>query len=490
MAIDLKQSLKLTQQLVVTPQLQQAIKLLQLSRLELSTLIQQELVENPILEENAPDEEEEEETTSHGEEVEHAKEDDKGHDHEEDEVGAKNEDLLKEPFNFEWENYLGIYNSPGLPTTEKPPADLPTYETTLTKSEDLQGHLNWQLHLSVFSEKDVEIGSEIIGNINDDGYLTATLEEIGSKINATPEEVEAVLKKIQEFDPSGVAARNLKECLILQAKMLTEETGLIVKMIEDHLADLEIHNYSLIAKKMKISVDDVKRIAKVIHGFEPKPGRPYSQENPLYITPDVYVHKLGDEYVVTLNEDGLPKLQVSNFYLRTMMKGSSATDKTKEYINEKMRQAMWLIKSIHQRQRTLYKVSKSIIKFQREFLDKGINYLKPMVLKDVAEDIDMHESTISRVTSNKYMHTPRGIFEMKYFFNSGLKKTEGEDIASEAVKQAIKKIVDSEDPKKPYSDFEIAEKLGGQNVKIARRTIAKYREALQIAPSSKRRRLE
>lgn len=494
MAIEIKQSLRLAQQLIVTPQLQQAIKLLQLSRLELSTLIQQELVENPILEELQTEEEAKVEDKSHGEEIEDAKDGDKGHDHTEEEVGeADNKDLLKEPTNFDWENYIGIYNSPGLPTTERPPSDLPTYETTLTRSENLQEHLIWQVHLSNFDPREVEVASEIIGNINDDGYLTASLEEISSKISSTPEEVERVLKKIQELDPPGVAARDIKECLMLQVAILNKDADnrLIFEVIQNHLHDLEKHNYTSIAKKMKITPENVKQIAKSIQELDPKPGSSYNQDNPQYITPDVFVQKLGNDYIVTLNEDGMPKLQISNFYRQTMMKGSGAEQGTKDYINDKMRQAMWLIKSIHQRQRTLYKVTTSIIKFQRDFLDKGITNLKPMVLKDVAEDIGMHESTVSRVTTNKYVHTPRGIFELKYFFNSGVKKSEGDDIAAEAVKTAIKKLVESEDKRNPLSDQDIAKRLSESgNIKIARRTVAKYREAIQIAPSSKRRRYE
>jgi len=491
MAIDIKQSLRMAQQLVVTPQLQQAIKLLQLSRLELSNVIQKELLENPVLEEQQGDDENKGDQDSHAQEVEKAKADDKGHEHLTDEIGSGDKDLQKEPANFDWENYLGIYNAPGIPTTEKPPPDLPTYETTLTRSENLQEHLLWQIHLSKFDEREVEIATEMVGDINDDGYLKTPLEEIAEKCKCEIPTIERVLKKVQELDPSGVAARDLKECLILQVKILYQNNGIIIKIIQDHLPDLEKNNFQHIAKKIKLPVDDVRKIAKLIHDLEPKPGRSYNQENAQYITPDVYVHKLGDEYIVALNEDGMPKLQVSNFYRRTMMKGASVGDETKEYINDKMRQAMWLIKSIHQRQRTLYRVAKSIVKFQRDFLDEGISHLKPLVLKDVAEDIDMHESTISRVTTNKYMHTPRGIFELKYFFSSGVKKTEGDDIAAEAVKNAIKKLVGEEDPKKPFSDQEIAKRLKEHaNIEIARRTVAKYREALRIPPSSKRRRYE
>ncbi len=490
MALEIKQSVRMSQQLVVTPQLQQAIRLLQLSRMELSNLIQKELVENPILEEQQSEDEDKANDRSHGEDVQNAKDQDKGHDHSSDEVGSSNEELLKEPNNFDWENYLGIYNAPGIPTTEKPPADLPSYETTLTRSESLQEHLIWQIHLSNFNGDEVDIATEIAGAINDDGYLVTPLDEMAKRLEISEEKLRRVLTMVQELDPPGVAACNITECLLLQTKALGKENEVIKSIITNHLSDLEFHNYSHIAKKLKIPVEDVKDYAHFIQELEPKPGRAYSQDNAQYITPDVYVHKLGEEYIVTLNEDGLPKLQVSHFYRKTMMRKEEVADKTKEYINDKMRQAMWLIKSIHQRQQTLYKVSKSIVKFQRDFLDRGITNLKPMVLKDVAEDIDMHESTISRVTTNKYMHTPRGIFELKYFFSSGVKKTEGDDIAAEAVKNAIQSLVASEDRKKPISDQEIAELLKKQGIEIARRTVAKYRESLKIPPSSKRRRFE
>jgi len=491
MALEIKQSMRMSQQLVVTPQLQQAIRLLQLSRMELSNLIQKELVDNPILEEQQSDEEDKRDDRSHAEEVQNAKNEDKGHDHSSDEVGSSNDELQQEPNNFDWENYLGIYNAPGIPTTEKPPADLPSYETTLSRSESLQEHLIWQIHLSNFKDDEVGIATEIAGAINDDGYLLAPLDEMAKRLEISEEKLRRILKMVQELDPPGVAARNITECLLLQTRALGKENGgPIEKIITDHLSDLEFHNYSHIAKKLKIPVEDVKGYAHFIQELEPKPGRAYTQDNAQYITPDVYVHMLGEEYVVTLNEDGLPKLQVSQFYRKTMMRKEDVADKTKEYINDKMRQAMWLIKSIHQRQQTLYKVSKSIVKFQRDFLDRGITNLKPMVLKDVAEDIDMHESTISRVTTNKYMHTPRGIFELKYFFSSGVRKTEGDDIASEAVKNAIQALVASENRKKPISDQEIAELLKKQGIEIARRTVAKYRESLKIPPSSKRRRFE
>lgn len=494
MALEIKQSLKLAQQLVVTPQLQQAIRLLQLSRLELATLIQKELTENPCLEE----EEEESETQrmetadeSHGEQHEKAKEADKGHEHATDEIGNK-EGELKEPTNFDWENYLGTYNSPS-GGAEKPfdGDDLPTYENTLRQTESLQDHLLWQLGVTSLSPEEMGIAEEIIGNINDDGYLIGRVEEIAISLKTTPEEVESVLKKIQEFDPIGVAARDLKECLLLQVtKFGGEEGEILSKVIRDHLGDLEKHHHKQIAKALGLPLERVMEIEKVLHQLDPKPGRAYSNAQPQYITPDVFVHKRGNDYIVTLNEDGMPKLTVSPLYRRAILGGQTVGNQTKDYIEEKLRQALWLIKSIHQRQRTLYRVTTSIVKFQRDFFDKGSEYLKPMVLKDVAEDINMHESTISRVTTNKYLHTPRGLFELKYFFNSSLgSNREGEGVASEVVKEQIQKLVGQEMPHQPLSDQELATILKEKHdIDIARRTVAKYREILGILPSSRRRR--
>lgn len=492
MVLELKQSIRLAQQLVVTPQLQQAIKLLQLSRLELATLIQKELLENPVLEdtESSPEDGDGEEKLSTAEKHEQAKDEDHGHDHSSDEVGTA-DGTLKEPSNFDWENYIGSYNAPEYNVERESGGDeTPTYENVLSQTESLQDHLLWQVHLSTFNEVDKKIATEIIGNINDDGYFQASPDEIAEKTGSSVEIVEKVLRRVQGFDPTGVGARDLKECLMLQAKMLGKDSALVVAVIDDCMAELERHDNAQIAKKMGVSLERAREISQIISTFDPKPGRPFNQELPQYITPDVYVHKVGSDYVITLNEDGLPKLRISDFYRRALMRGSNVKGQTKEYIQERLRQAVWLIKSIHQRQRTLYRVATSIVKFQREFFDKGISSLKPLVLKDVAEDIEMHESTISRVTANKFMYTSRGIYELKFFFNSGIHMLEGGGVASEVVKLLVKKTITEEDPKKPLSDNEIAEILKKQNIDIARRTVAKYRETLNILPSSKRRRLD
>ncbi|MBI2609062.1 MAG: RNA polymerase factor sigma-54 [Deltaproteobacteria bacterium] len=463
---NLKQTLKLGQQLVMTPQLQQAIKLLQLSRLELEKVVSSELLENPLLEEDvqsleAKDLPKEEKKT-----------------------------LVEGKDSFDWESYVESYNasSGSLPYQKKNQDEVPVYENLTSKAQTLTDHLNWQLKLSEFSHEEVEIGAFIIGNLNEDGYLIMGVEEIAQKENWDLDKVKRVLSRIQSFDPVGVASTSLKECLLKQLDYFEIGDEKVKRVVQDHLQDLENRNFSTISKALNISQEGVIDIVKLIHQLEPKPGRSFSTTDTHYITPDVYIYKVADEYVIVLNEDGLPKLKISSFY-KNLLKTDESSTLTKDYIQDKLRSAIWLIRSIHQRQRTIYKVTESIVKHQKEFFDKGLQHLKPMVLKDIAADIGMHESTVSRVTTNKYMHTPRGIFELKYFFNTSVSRDEGADIASESVKHMIKEIVESEPPKKPYSDQRIVEILKSKNINIARRTVAKYRDMLKILPSSKRKKM-
>jgi RNA polymerase sigma-54 factor len=341
--------------------------------------------------------------------------------------------------------------------------------------------------LSHLPEKEIEAAEMIVGNLNDDGYLDCSVEEIAHACGMEMPFVEQVLVRVQELDPPGVAARNLQECLLLQSKRFGAGNTVVEAILNDHMKELEKRRYDLIAKKLGESLEDILAAVQVIMHLDPKPGRAYTGEEPLYIIPDVYVYKVDDEYVVVLNEDGLPKLRISGYYKNILAKRDMAETDTKEYIQDKLRSAAWLIKSIHQRQRTIYKVACSIVNFQREFLDKGITRLKPLVLRDVAEDIDMHESTISRVTTNKYIHTPQGILEMKYFFKSSITQRAGEKISSETIKERIRQIIAQEDPHKPISDQEVVSILKASDVDIARRTVAKYRESLGILPSMKRK---
>jgi RNA polymerase sigma-54 factor len=498
MSLELKQHLKMTQQLVMTPQLQQAIKLLQLSRMELVDLIRTEVTENPLLEEPA---EGEEETRAEGASPTEQAQEEAAPQHKEAEkaVEVKGEEGANE---IDWDQYLDHYQLQGHTAPSNrglSDEELPGYEATLTKKTDLVGHLVWQLRLSHFSPEEEKVAMLIIGNLDNDGYFKMPHVEGETEDGAARDPLvrvafesgmglefcEAVLKKVHTLDPIGVAARDLRECLLIQVGQLNADTPEIVAIIERHLKHLESKNYAAVAKDLKIPIDEVVKAVKVISHLEPKPGRAFTTEEPQYITPDVYVYKMGDKYVTVLNDDGLSKLRISGMYRAALKNGQAG--KAKEYIQDKLRSAVWLIRSIHQRQRTIYKVTESIVKFQKDFLDKGIAYLKPLILRDVAEDIGMHESTVSRVTTNKYVHTPQGIYELKFFFNSAINKTGGEEIASEAVKNHIKQIVAAEDPKRPHSDQKIVELLKGQRIEIARRTVAKYREVLGILPSSKRK---
>ena len=477
MALELRQQLKLTQQLIMTPQLQMAIKLLQLSRLELMDTIRTELEENPALEEvpegTAAEQstEQTEAATAESPEVKEVTIDDK----------------IQE--DIDWSNYLDEYNTPGRVHHESEDRDTPRFESFIASNESLNDHLLWQFLMTKPDMEEEKIASLIIGNLNKDGYLEVSVEEIAHTSGSTPEKIEEILSIIQTFDPIGVCARDLSECLLIQAKFLGLDDTIVIDIITNHLSNLEKKNYKAICKALKKSMDEVVSAINVIKSLEPKPGREFSDETPQYINPDIYVYKLEDEFVIMLNDDGMPKLRVNSFYKSSISRGKNISGEAEDYIQGKMRSAAWLIKSIHQRQKTIYRVMESILGFQREFFDKGIAYLKPMVLRDVAQDIQMHESTISRVTTNKYAFTPQGIFELKYFFNSSIKRSQGGSIASASVQEKIRQIIAGEDPKKPYSDDKIAQILKEDQITIARRTVAKYREMLKVLPSNKRKQI-
>ena len=477
MALELRQQLKLTQQLIMTPQLQMAIKLLQLSRLELMDTIQTELEENPALEE-VPESTSAEQSTDQTEaattESSEVKE-------------VTIEDKIQE--DIDWSNYLDEYNTPGRVHYESEDRDTPRYESFIASHESLNDHLLWQFLMTKPEQEEERIVSLLIGNLNKDGYLDASVEEIAHTSGSPPEKIEEILSIIQTFDPIGVGARDLSECLLIQAKFLGLDDTIVIDIITNHLSDLEKKNYKAVCKALKKSMDEVVSAINVIKSLEPKPGRQFSDETPQYINPDIYVYKLENEFVIMLNDDGMPKLRVNSFYKSSISRGKNISGEAEDYIHDKMRSAAWLIKSIHQRQKTIYRVMESILAFQREFFDKGIAYLKPMVLRDVAQDIQMHESTISRVTTNKYAFTPQGIFELKYFFNSSIRRSQGGSIASASVQDKIRQIIAGEDQKKPYSDDKIAQILKEDHIHIARRTVAKYREMLKVLPSNKRKQI-
>jgi RNA polymerase sigma-54 factor len=481
----LRQTMNLSQNLVITPQLQQAIKLLQMSRLELETQVRSELEENPILEEAEVLKEEDFQRTKEAESQTNVE-------NTEAPVDAASTENVQDPQKqdeFEWESYLETqHKAPREASSGQ--EEIMNYENIISSTQTLHEHIYWQVKMAGFSENESLAADAIIAHIDDDGYLKVPLTQIAEEEKIDINDLEDALSLIHEFDPPGVGARDLKECLLIQAKLLEEDTNDLVMLINNHLKDLEKKNYEAIAKGLNRSMEEVIEICKIIYAMEPKPGRSYSGNDTHYVTPDVYVYKVGDEYSVSLNEDGLPKLRISNFYKNMLKGGANPTgdQKASEYIQEKLKSAVWLIKSIHQRQRTIYKVTDSIVKHQREFFEKGAGFLKPMVLRDIANDIGMHESTVSRVTTAKYVHTPQGIYELKYFFNSGISSSDGgEELASESVKLKLKEIVSKEDPKKPLSDQKLVELLRKEGIEIARRTVAKYRDVLKILPSSQRK---
>ncbi len=464
----------------MTPQLQQAIKLLQLSRLELLDTIYEEMEVNPALEEQTSGDSEEDGTgleTGDYEQVSSPASEVKE---------VKVEERARE--DVDWDSYLSEYSTTKAPYPHEEKESLGVENLTGSQG-NLYSHLLWQLNMSNLTDFQREIGVCIIENLNEDGYIDATWDEIIRDADCSMEDVATVLETIQKFDPVGVAADDMRECLLIQARFQGLGGTVVEKIVENHLVDLENRKHERIAKKLGISLEEVFAAVGVIQGLDPKPGRQYSNEETIYITPDIYVIKIGDDYEILQNEDGLPKLRVSSYYKEVLREGKKIPENAKSYIQEKLKSAAWLIKSIHQRQRTIYKVTESIVKFQRNFFDKGITELKPMVLRDVAEDIGMHESTVSRVTTNKYVHTPQGLFELKYFFNSSIRSFDGDSFASESVKEHIRNIIKAEEKSNPRSDQEIAEMLIGKNINVARRTVAKYREAMGILPSRKRKML-
>jgi len=468
--------MKLAQKLVMTPQLQQAIRLLQLSRLEMSQLVHQEMLENPVLEEVAEQSEAEEaELSRTAKEAEAPREE------------AADESQAIDVFGMKWDNYID-YDSRNEPSSVgETDEDGPSYEHTLSSKPNLHEHLMWQLGLTITTEKERATARVLIGNIDEDGYLRDfTLEEAASTAGVSRSVASRALKVIHEMDPPGVGARNLRECLLIQVRQAGLSGSLAEAILKNHMDALEKHNLKAIARGLRVKVEDVVTAVGAIESLEPKPGRPYAMEDTQYIIPDVYVVKKGDDYVIMLNDEGIPKLRISSFYKRIMR--SDGDSATKEYIENKMRSAQWLLKSIEQRNKTIYRVAESIVTRQRDFFDKGLMHLKPMILRDVAEDISMHESTISRVTTNKFMHSPQGIFELKYFFSGGLAGASGEEHSSIMVRDIIEKVIHAEDPAKPLNDRVIVDMLKKKNISIARRTVAKYRCELKIPPANMRKR--
>ena len=482
MALETKLYQKLTQHLVMTHQLQQAIKLLQMARHELQDLVSQEMLENPVLEELAN-----EEPTAPKE----LEENDRAEEIEKPESGMLDIVPTERIGEIDWKDYIEnypdyIHDTTTVASTFEA-SRVQTRELLPAKELTLADHLSWQMQMSDFTEEELRIGDWIVGNLDQDGYLRGPVDQIAEALNVAPARVEEVLKRVQELDPVGVGARDLPECLLIQLAYFRLEDKLPGQLVKHHLSNLENRHYEKIARELGASLAEIEAAAKLIRGLDPKPGRNFDQSETRYITPDVFVYKVDDDYQVVVNDEGIPRLTISPFYRQLLAHNSQPERETKEFLREKVRSATWLIKSIHQRQRTLYRVTQSIFTFQREFLDLGIDGLKPLILRDVASDLGMHESTISRATTNKYVHTPLGTFELKYFFNNGFRCRDGESVSAERVKEKVREIIHRENGGRPMSDRAIADLLSTQNIPIARRTVAKYREELRLLPSSKRK---
>ena len=463
-------SVRLSQRLILTPSLQQAIKLLPLTTLELAEVLDQEVMENPLLEEEPVEETKTVEEIAQDETAERERPD----------------DPLKE---IDVERFFEDYFDNGADRRTRPSEvpEVAPIENTLTESPDLYDHLLWQLRMTEADEATLEIGEAIIQNLDEDGLLRVSLEDVAAMGPWPMEAVETTLALVQALDPPGVAARSLTESLRIQLRVLGLENSPADVMVRDHMKQLQSHQYPEISRHMGLSADEVAHHLEIIRGLSPRPGSGYSAKRSDYVLPDVFVVKEGEEYKIVLNDDGLPKLRISPTYRRLLDHKEPGSEETRAYVKDKLRSALWLLKSVDQRQRTIYKVAESIVRHQRAFLDHGITHLRPLVLRDVASDIGMHESTVSRVVANKYMHTPRGVYEMRFFFHSGITSTMGEAISSVTIKDRIRKMIEEEDASRPLSDSRIADVLGAEGLPLARRTVAKYREELRIAPSNLRK---
>jgi RNA polymerase sigma-54 factor len=478
---------RMSQRVVMTPLLQQAIQLLQLSTLELEQVVRKELEENPLLEEmpveNAENQESPDASASATPETAPTAESTAALDPPSKETSSVDSEKADDlPFDLS----SAVFDDHGderTPVSMEERDELP-FENLGRSDASLGEHLMEQLRLGTDDKDVLRIGEAIIGNLDEDGYLRADVGEIAAGMGASPDAVEAALKLIHAFDPPGVAARSVQECLLLQLTADAEPDPVSVEIVERHFEDLERRRYAEIARALKLPLERVMESIEEIQGLEPKPGRRFSINDSRYVVPDVTIQKVGDDYVVILNEEGIPRLRVNSLY-RSLLRRSG--DEAKQYVEQKLRSAVWLIKSVEQRQRTLRKVAQSLVNFQRDFLDKGLTHLRPLALRDVGDDISMHESTISRVTTNKYVQTPQGLFELKFFFHSGIASENGSMVSSVSVKKTIRDMVAGEDGGKPLSDQEIAQSLQGQGLTIARRTVAKYREELGIMPSHQRR---
>ncbi len=480
MALESRLELKLSQKLVLTPQLQMAIKLLQMPQLELSQALSQELVENPFLEETMDLDFETPAETAKAEESEPQ------------ETAAEHDDTeipLEKMMSFSAEDYFDERSSDGRDLGYFTPGNVtqPSFEYFLSTSTDLFDHLLWQLRLSREEEEVRRVGEQIIGNIDENGYLRMTIEEICHLAQTDAETAEKALRLVQSFDPAGIAARTVSECLQLQLRVLKLEGSLVENLVLNDLDLVGKKKYAQLARQYGVPLEDVTAAVKIIEGLDPKPGRNFAPPDVNFITPDVYIVKTDSGYQILLNDEGLPKLRINSYYQRLLNQRNSIPKEDRQFLEDKLRSAIWLMKSLDQRNKTIYRVTECILEFQRDFFDRGVNFLKPLNLKDIAAELSLHESTISRVTSNKYLSCPHGIYSFRFFFSNAIRSESGE-LSSTTVKEMIRKIISEEDAGKPLSDMRIVEIFKSQNITIARRTIAKYREELKIPSQSQRKR--
>ncbi len=453
----------------MTPSLLQKIELLTLSRLELSEMLQTELTENPVLEESQQSAEVEAPERAQSETA-----------------GEEKSDRPDDDFDYDY--FFGDYlNSTPQPREREFDDDRPSFDLFLASPSSLTDHLNWQLNLSNLSEELAEIAYFITGNINEDGYLTMSVEEIAEEMDVEPEAVEEAIRIVQSLDPAGIAAKDLADCLMLQLDSLEGDHELAKTIILAHLELVQAKKHKEIARALGTGVEEIEGALEVLRRLSPKPGQKYSSGSPQYIQPDVYISKVNGEYQINMNDDGMPKLSLNRAY-RQMLKDAGTSRETKTFIKEKVRSALELLKSVDQRQQTIYRVCSAIVNRQQEFLDRGLLDLKPMLIKDIAEELGVHSSTISRVVANKYAHTPQGVIELRKFFTVGIESAEGENVSIVQVKDRIRKIIDNESHQRPYSDQQITEMLNREGIQITRRTVAKYRDQMSVPGSRERKR--
>ena len=517
----LKLSQRLDQRMVLTPQLRQRIEMLQMNSLELSDLVQQELISNPILEEVGNDEEVQEisekildQNTNGYEDFEvntdvstngsgkvdeslegflpdSISENGFNEDRPESDSESENSELTAErvdvfeeiDFGREFRDYL----DPGYRTQEiEYKEDAPSFEQFLTRSESLLEHLEWQINLQQISEQLEDIAICIVGNLNEDGRLTATLEEIAILCGCSIELVEKARQLVLKLEPVGCGARDVNECLVAQLESIGEGESIAAELVRNHFTDLPQNRWQHLSKKTEIDLKTLETEIAKIKNLDPYPGRRYSSEEPMFVAPEVYIEKIEGEFIIYFTDDGSPRLRISPTYQK-MLDQNRTTKEEKDFIKDNIRSAVDLLRNIEHRRQTIYRVVECIVHRQQEYLDKGVAYIKPMMLKDVAEDIGMHLSTISRVVNRKYAHTPQGVIELRRFFSEGMLNEDGEEVSTRIIKLRIKKLVEEEDTHKPITDDDIAKILIKEGIKLSRRTVAKYRDQMQIPGSRDRK---